>query len=206
MCRVSLPCVRVLPDTVVISETVFSANMDDDTPSAEVIQVYGIKPLLPPCCCVYRYPLRTSIKSHEALEDANMVGVFSLLPLMQSGKAENASCCPRFPLLPAATGSCCDCGRRVTFKRMAFEDMINETEAEAEGGGAPAGAVHDDGSSDGGALSRGREVVLHSTKQSKFLKSMDEINAMPSKPWLGIDLPFLSQEVVITTPPMGMNR
>jgi len=162
---------------VVISEKIFTADMESKVDVGEIHQVYGLRPIPGTGCCVYRFPIRLSIKSNSNLPDEKMVGVFSMLPIMQAGVIENNSICPRPPLMLPATGSCCDCGRYVTFKRMTFEQMLNTTEAAT--GGAPATEVTDNA------------VTLNLSPLSHKFKSDEEIAALPTRPW------FFGGEIVI---------
>jgi hypothetical protein len=155
---------------VVISEKIFSADMANKQHVGEVHQVYGLRPIKGSACFVERYPIRVTIKSNAALENKQMVGVFSLLPIMQTKAIENHSLCPRPKLMLPATGTCCDCGRYVTFTRMTFEQMLNKTESVT--GGAPAGSVADHPTDS-----------FEMSPLSRMLKTDDELDALPTRPY-----------------------
>jgi len=122
-------------NSIVISENIYSEDMSNTDPIAQIHEVLVIE--MPQPCVFTRRSIRQSVKASKSFGDQDIVPVASLLPMMQQGLASNPCGCCSAPLLPAATGSACDCGRRVQFRRMTFDQMLTHTEESTGGGGAP---------------------------------------------------------------------
>lgn len=153
-------------NTIVISEDVFSADMDDKQPIGQIHEVKVLEYI--PGIGVIRKTIRQSVKFSSEAPNQDMVAVTSMLPMMQNGLMSNGNpCAGTYTLIPPATGSAFDCGRRVQFRRMNFADMLTETEITT--GGAPAEAQDD-------LTPRGL------LPEGLTLKSQEELLAMPNKP------------------------
>lgn len=126
------------PDMITIAEKVFSGDMENKDPVAEIFQVIALKPFHPSACCCFtiRTPIRNSVKSFGTMQNAEVLPAIALLPALQSGLIAPPICFFwQNKVIARASGSCCDCGRYATFTRMTFEEAISTSEATT--GGAP---------------------------------------------------------------------
>ena len=118
-------------------------DTEHDKSKTEIGQINTVFKLLPVGCAVVRVMTRYSIKMKAQPEYLSMLPTMLLLPMMQSGAIINPCVCFKADLLPPASGSMCDCGRFVKFKRATFSEMLTMTEA-VTGGAPPAAELGDD--------------------------------------------------------------
>lgn len=155
---------------VIVTEKFFGGDMDMKDPVGEYMQVYSVEPVIPNnICCggVQRRLIRSSLKSYANNPAPDMLPAVSLIPLLQSGVMAPPACLLyRHRVVPAATGSCCDCGRYATQVRMTFSEAMTQTDF---AGGAPAESMTD-------AL----EFKYSGSRSAGFaLKSHDQLAALP---------------------------
>jgi len=162
---------------LVVTEKYYEGDMSKGDPVGEIHQVVNLQLIKGTMCTTQRKIVRHSVKSFSNMTNHDMVPVISLLPVMQAGQIENPCSFFNIPLVPMPSGSCCDCGRRVTVTRMTFAQSLTMTEVVT--GGAPGEATTDAEVQQEFRLRTDEELAALPTRRTFWghLEVVDETNA-----------------------------